>query len=242
MEINWFLPTGGTDGRYLGTTLGGRVADFDYLQQVAHAVDTLGFTGALLPTGRWCDDAWLIAARLAAVTKRMKFIVAFRPGLIAPALAARQAATFDRLSQGRLVVNIVSGGSDADTAADGLLLKHSVAHRLLVSIGCRRCMGDGAINLKSGPICGRVLAWCVAAPAPRWSATRRQLPNECWNMWNWVSRALPSPATPIWRKRIARLNCSFPSYQRNFSSTGQPHQPTVIIRMAPMVGNLPPNS
>lgn len=124
MEINWFLPTGGTDGRYLGTTLGGRVADFDYLQQVAHAVDTLGFAGALLPTGRWCDDAWLIAARLAAVTKRMKFIVAFRPGLIAPALAARQAATFDRLSHGRLVVNIVTGGSDADTAADGLLLNH----------------------------------------------------------------------------------------------------------------------
>ena len=124
MEINWFLPTGGTDGRYLGTTLGGRVADFDYLQQVAHAVDTLGFAGALLPTGRWCDDAWLISARLAAVTKRMKFIVAFRPGLIAPALAARQAATFDRLSNGRLVVNIVTGGSDADTAADGLQLNH----------------------------------------------------------------------------------------------------------------------
>jgi alkanesulfonate monooxygenase len=124
MEINWFLPTGGGDGRYLGTTIGGRVADFDYLEQVARAVDTLGFAGALLPTGRWCDDAWLISARLAAVTKRMKFIVAFRPGLIAPALAARQASTFDRLSNGRLVVNIVTGGSDADTAADGLLLTH----------------------------------------------------------------------------------------------------------------------
>lgn len=124
MEINWFLPTGGADGRYLGTTIGGRVADFDYLEQVALAVDTLGFHGALLPTGRHCDDAWLISARLAAVTKRMKFIVAFRPGLIAPALAARQAATFDRLSNGRLVVNIVTGGSDADTAADGLILGH----------------------------------------------------------------------------------------------------------------------
>jgi alkanesulfonate monooxygenase len=124
MEINWFLPTGGSDGRYLGTTIGGRVADFDYLEQIARAVDTLGFAGALLPTGRWCDDAWLISARLAAVTKRMKFIVAFRPGLIAPALAARQAATFDRLSNGRLVVNIVTGGSDADTASDGLHLNH----------------------------------------------------------------------------------------------------------------------
>ncbi|MFN8439428.1 MAG: FMNH2-dependent alkanesulfonate monooxygenase [Caldilineaceae bacterium] len=124
MEINWFLPTGGTDGRYLGTTHGNRVADVDYLQQVAQAVDTLGFHGALLPTGRHCEDAWLLAARLTAVTKHMKFIVAFRPGLIAPALAARQAATFDRISNGRLVVNIVTGGSDADTAADGLFLTH----------------------------------------------------------------------------------------------------------------------
>lgn len=124
MEINWFLPTGGTDGRYLGTTLGNRVADIEYLQQIAQAADNLGFNGVLTPTGRHCEDAWLITSHLAAVTKRLKFIVAFRPGLIAPALAARQAATFDRISKGRLVVNIVTGGSDADTAADGLALSH----------------------------------------------------------------------------------------------------------------------
>ncbi|CAN5580363.1 FMNH2-dependent alkanesulfonate monooxygenase [soil metagenome] len=130
MEINWFLPTGGTDGRYLGTSIGNRVADIDYLQQVAQAADTLGFNGVLTPTGRQCEDAWLICAKLAAVTKHLKFIVAFRPGLIAPALAARQAATFDRISNGRLVVNIVTGGSDADTAADGLQLTHDERYEL----------------------------------------------------------------------------------------------------------------
>lgn len=130
MEINWFLPTGGTDGRYLGTSIGNRVADIDYLQQIAQAADTLGFNGVLTPTGRQCEDAWLICAKLAAVTKRLKFIVAFRPGLIAPALAARQAATFDRISNGRLVVNIVTGGSDADTAADGLQLSHDERYEL----------------------------------------------------------------------------------------------------------------
>jgi alkanesulfonate monooxygenase len=124
MEINWFLPTGGSDGRYLGTTVGSRSADYEYLEQVARAADHLGFAGALLPTGRGCEDAWLIAMKLSSVTQNLRFIVAFRPGLIAPALAARQAATFDRLSNGRLVVNIVTGGSDADTAADGLLLSH----------------------------------------------------------------------------------------------------------------------
>jgi len=130
MEINWFLPTGGSDGRYLGTKIGGRTADFSYLQQVAHAVDTLGFKGALFPTGRHCEDAWITGAALAAHTQRMKFIVAFRPGLIAPALAARTASTFDRQTNGRLLVNIVTGGSDADTAADGLTLTHDERYEL----------------------------------------------------------------------------------------------------------------
>jgi alkanesulfonate monooxygenase len=124
MEINWFLPTSGSDGRYLGTDIGGRIADFSYLQQVALAADTLGFNGVLTPTGRHCEDAWITTAGLAALTKRLKFIVAFRPGLIAPALASRTASTFDRQTNGRLVVNIVSGGSDVDTAADGLVLSH----------------------------------------------------------------------------------------------------------------------
>jgi alkanesulfonate monooxygenase len=130
MEINWFLPTGGADGRYLGTKIGGRTADITYLQQVAQAIDNLGFKGALLPTGRQCDDAWIISAALSAVTKHMKFIVAFRPGLIAPALAARTASTFDRISNGRVSVNIVTGGSDADTAADGLVLDHDERYTL----------------------------------------------------------------------------------------------------------------
>lgn len=124
MEILWFLPTGGSDGHYLGTKRGSRVADFAYLQQIAQAADTLGFAGALLPTGRQCEDAWLIASRLSAATQRLKFLIAFRPGLIMPALAARQASTLDRITNGRVLTNIVTGGSDADTAGDGLHLDH----------------------------------------------------------------------------------------------------------------------
>jgi alkanesulfonate monooxygenase len=130
MELNWFIPTGGSDGRYLGTPIGSRVADFEYLKQVAHAIDSLGFDGALLPTGRFCEDAWLTAAALSQFTRQMKFIVAFRPGLIAPALAARNAVTFDRITNGRLSVNIVTGGSDLDTAADGLHLDHDARYEL----------------------------------------------------------------------------------------------------------------
>jgi alkanesulfonate monooxygenase len=45
------------DGRYLGTAKGGRETSFDYLKQLARAIDTLGYHGALLPTGRSCEDA-----------------------------------------------------------------------------------------------------------------------------------------------------------------------------------------
>jgi len=102
MKVLWFLPTHG-DGRYLGTATGGRVVDIDYLRQVAGAVDQLGYYGALLPTGRSCEDAWVTASALISATRKMRFLVAVRPGLIAPTLAARMAATFDRFSNGRLL-------------------------------------------------------------------------------------------------------------------------------------------
>ncbi len=51
MQVLWFIPTHG-DGRYLGTSIGGRSTDYSYLKQIAQAVDHLGYSGALLPTGR----------------------------------------------------------------------------------------------------------------------------------------------------------------------------------------------
>lgn len=124
MEILWYLPNAGVDGRYLGTRYGGRVADFDYLKQIALALDKLGFVGALVPTGRECEDAWVIGSALASLTQKMKFLIAVRPGIIAPAAAARMAATFDRVSNGRLLINVVSGGSDEELAADGVRYSH----------------------------------------------------------------------------------------------------------------------
>jgi alkanesulfonate monooxygenase len=129
MEVLWFFPTHG-DGRYLGTSVGGRAITPDYLQQLAGAIDSLGFAGALLPTGRSCEDAWVAAASLIHATKRMKFLVAIRPGLSSPGMAARMAATFDRLSQGRLLINIVTGGDPVELAGDGLHLDHDARYEL----------------------------------------------------------------------------------------------------------------
>jgi alkanesulfonate monooxygenase len=123
MKILWFIPTHG-DSRYLGTTQGARTADFGYFKQVAVAADTLGYEGVLIPTGRSCEDPWTVASSLIDATRQLKFLVALRPGLITPSQYARIAATFDRLSGGRLLVNLVTGGDAAELAGDGQFLPH----------------------------------------------------------------------------------------------------------------------
>jgi alkanesulfonate monooxygenase len=123
MELFWFLPTHG-DGRYLGTALGARAVTHGYLSQIARAADELGYSGVLLPTGRSCEDAWVVAASLIPVTKRLRFLVAIRPGIVSPTAAARIAATLDRLSEGRVLINVVTGGDPDEAQGDGVFLSH----------------------------------------------------------------------------------------------------------------------
>ena len=123
LNIFWFLPTQG-ESRYLGSSKGARVVDHDYLAQIATAADRLGYGGVLIPTGRSCDDAALVAASLIPLTQRLKFLVAIRPSVVSPTVAARQAATLDRLSNGRALFNLVTGGKPDELAAEGVYLNH----------------------------------------------------------------------------------------------------------------------
>ncbi|HTJ92660.1 MAG TPA: FMNH2-dependent alkanesulfonate monooxygenase [Pararobbsia sp.] len=129
MNVFWFIPTHG-DSRYLGTSEGAREASFDYFRQIAVAADTLGYEGVLLPTGRSCEDAWVTASSLIGATRHLKFLVAIRPGLTSPALAARMAATFDRLSGGRLLINVVTGGDGAELEGDGVFTTHDERYEI----------------------------------------------------------------------------------------------------------------
>ena len=83
MSLNmfWFLPTHG-DGHYLGTEEGSRPVDHGYLQQIAQAADRLGYTGVLIPTGRSCEDAWLVAASADSSTVAVSTIAGAAVGVI----------------------------------------------------------------------------------------------------------------------------------------------------------------
>ena len=123
MNVFWFIPTHG-DGRYLGTAAYSRSVNLAYMQQIAQAADELGYGGVLLPTGRSCEDAWVVASSLVAVTKRLKFLVAVRPGIMSPTVAARMTSTLDRISEGRVLINVVTGGDPAESEGDGIFLSH----------------------------------------------------------------------------------------------------------------------
>jgi alkanesulfonate monooxygenase len=132
-DFLWYLPTHG-DGRNLvaGAFHAGKASDrppdFDYIKLIALAAESAGFLGTLIPTGSYCEDAWLIAAAVAQHTRRIKPLVAFRPGFQLPAVAAQTAASFQRLTGNRLLLNVVTGGSSSEQKSFGDFLDHDARY------------------------------------------------------------------------------------------------------------------
>lgn len=125
LAFHWFLPTYGDSRKMVagghGTSMQGadRPATLRYLNQICAAAEANGFEGVLTPTGLWCEDAWLTTAMLIDTTETVKFLVALRPGLISPTLAAQMAGTFQLQSGGRMLINVVTGGESHEQRAYG---------------------------------------------------------------------------------------------------------------------------
>ncbi len=138
LHLHWYLPTSG-DGRDIVGWVHSRIAtaeprpadrapDIEYLTDVARAAERLGYGAVLTPTGTWCEDAWITTAALTRETRELKFIVAFRPDAIAPTLAAQMAATYQRVSRGRLLLNIVVGSDEDEQHRFGDWLDHDARY------------------------------------------------------------------------------------------------------------------
>jgi alkanesulfonate monooxygenase len=97
----------------------GPAIDRDYLRLLAQAHEWGGFDRVLVAYYSTAPDALLVAAQVAAATERVGLMIAHRAGFTAPTVAARQFATLDQLTGGRVAIHAISGGDDRDLARDG---------------------------------------------------------------------------------------------------------------------------
>ena len=97
----------------------GPVIDVDYVGTVARAHEAAGFDRALVAFHSTAPDSMIVAAHAASVTSRLGLMIAHRPGFVAPTVAARQLATLDQFTGGRVAVHIITGGDDAEQRQDG---------------------------------------------------------------------------------------------------------------------------
>ncbi|MGW5195348.1 LLM class flavin-dependent oxidoreductase [Kribbella sp. NPDC004138] len=157
IRLHWFIPSHG-DGREVarpsaaGANGQGPVGhqrrdpDIRYLVDVARAADQVGFDGALIPFGLFCEDPWLVAAAVSQATERLGLMVAFRTGLVSPTLLAQMAATLQRMSGGRLLLNVVAGGDLEEQRRYGDHLLHDE----------RYDRADEALHVMTGAWTGKV--------------------------------------------------------------------------------------
>lgn len=104
--------------------------DAAHLRRLAQAYEAAGYDRVLIGQNARSVEPATLAAHVAACTERLKFMIAHRPGFIAPTLAARIFATVDQVSDGRCGVHIITAANDLETRNDGdFLTKDERYHR-----------------------------------------------------------------------------------------------------------------
>lgn len=170
MNVLWYMCA--PDGHYPWRPDGSRQVDYGYYRQLAMAYDHLGYTGALFATGP--HDVFVLAGALLPYTQRMKFLCAVHPGVIAPTLLAKMAATLQGFSGGRALLNVVSGDAKM-MSAYGLTMSHDERYDMAdeyLTIFNRLMAGESVTqDGKYFPTVGAKLALPVSQsipPPPLW--------------------------------------------------------------------------
>jgi alkanesulfonate monooxygenase len=108
--------------------IGGDV-DTGWLRAFAQAHERAGFDRVLVGYTSTAADGFVVAAHAAAHTERLSYLIAHRPGFVAPTVAARTVATLDHVTNGRVALHIITGGSDAEQTRDGDWVDHDTRYR-----------------------------------------------------------------------------------------------------------------
>ncbi len=130
VEFGWFVPTYG-DGPTLTDVATMVPPSNELFRRVAVAAERAGFEYLLVPVAAPCWEAWITTAMLIPQTSSIDMLVAARPGVIAPTMMAKMISTFDRLSGGRIRINLIAGGGEQESRADGVYLDHDQRYELM---------------------------------------------------------------------------------------------------------------
>jgi len=135
-RFDWFIPIDG-DGEHIGTLRAERPPTFDYLRQVVGAAEEEGYHMLLIPTrfanGLFDQEAplaetWTMVTALAATSRRVRFLIAVRPGFVNPGLFAQMAATLSQITGGRIDLNVVPGGIKGEFEKMGENIDHDTRY------------------------------------------------------------------------------------------------------------------
>lgn len=130
IRFGWYIPTHGDLNRF-GEPREIYPASMEMFDRVAHAAEDAGFEYALVPVTPTCWEAWISTAMMSARTRKLKMLVAARPGYILPTQMARMIAAFDQLSEGRVYVNLIAGGNPRELAGDGITFSHDERYEVM---------------------------------------------------------------------------------------------------------------
>lgn len=136
LTFHWYLPTHGdtaaiadNQGDFQSRAASHLLPTLENLTRLVRTAEDLGFEAALTPTGSACEDSWIATAALAQHTRSLKFLVAFRPGVLSPTLAAQEVSTYQRFTGNRLAINVVTGGEDTEMRRYGDAVDKAARYR-----------------------------------------------------------------------------------------------------------------
>ena len=117
-EVSWFSALCDDDYEFLGLPDPALKSSWEHCRNIVLAAEKGGFDNVLLPSGYALGiDTTMFAGAIAALTRRIRLLMAVRVGETWPPQLARQIATLDRIAEGRLTVNIISSDMPGETMA-----------------------------------------------------------------------------------------------------------------------------
>ena len=130
LEFGWYLPTHGDTTAFNDADAFVPPSD-ELLGRVVGAAEAAGFEYMLIPVAPFCWEAYISGAFMAARSDRIRPLIAARPGYINPVLLAKMISTFDRLSGGRISINLIAGQAESEIEAEGVRYSKEERHALM---------------------------------------------------------------------------------------------------------------